>query len=72
MALKSEYQMPMQGLAELCQAFLDEEQTDIQNEANLLFLVGQITAACAQIYNLDEPAGILHPSTLFRPYERSE
>lgn len=31
-----------------------------------LLEIAALTAQCAAIYNLNPPAGILHPSTLFR------
>ena len=51
-------------LADLCEEYLEYHAEDRPIER--LVTIGMITAQCANIYNLDSPAGIISPGDLFR------
>jgi hypothetical protein len=60
---KSEYAEPFRAFDGLCMEFRNaHEQNDFLQQ---LFVVGQITMLCAEIYNLDVPAGVVNPGEYF-------
>lgn len=58
------YNFEAERLSELCQQYIDAFSRE--DQFNIQLLIGMIVAQCASIYNLSPPAGILHPSELFR------
>jgi hypothetical protein len=55
------------ALSELCNEYLEYYADD--RRLAMLVTIGMITAKCADIYNLDAPAGILSPGDLFKRKE---
>jgi len=58
------YSNEYSALSELCNEFLEYYYDNRRME--MLVTIGMITAKCADIYNLDSPAGIINPGDMFK------